>query len=181
MTVPMRIEQIIPKGWMFYSADFSAQTHNLACKGRVSFKRDRDGTDKWHSLPPEAKNEVALFVNGEGPSLWDAINDACRQITKEDDIDALLNPEPDRYKIGDIFETTDTNEKFILAAVGVDINKSVMVSLISLHCGNRWKDPLSTHSFEKMTIEVSEFNSIFNNGGKTSKEFTKVLDAGKIV
>ena len=187
MTMPMRIENIIPKGWVFYSADFSAQTYNLACKGRVTLRRDGDGADKWYSLPPEAKNEVTLFVNGEGPSLWDATNDACRQITKEDDIDAILESYNDPvYRIGDIFEIgDDVEDKYILAFVDNERSTECStLSLISLKEGNRWCNPIRFNDDNNIMangIKHSEFKALFNRATISASKFKKVLDAGKIV
>jgi len=73
------LESFIPRGWVFYSADFSllVSGHGL---GSVMIRRDKEGTECWHSLSDAEKERVQLYVTGVGRSVGEALQNAVEQI-----------------------------------------------------------------------------------------------------
>ena len=66
----------IPKGWRFYTADFSV----IGRKGRVMLTRDEAGAKWWHSLDAAAQYNISLYLTGFGNTVNEAIDDAIRFI-----------------------------------------------------------------------------------------------------
>ena len=66
------IEQQIPKGWRFYSADFSIEDS----RGRVLLVRCREQREAWHQLSEEQQEQTPLYAHGFGFSLEEAVRDA---------------------------------------------------------------------------------------------------------
>lgn len=71
--------ELVPDGWEFYTADFSLKASKKSDVGGVMLVRDLAGKAKWHSLPPEVQENVALYVGGVGPTLQEAIEDAVQR------------------------------------------------------------------------------------------------------
>lgn len=63
----------IPKGWSFYTADFSMQAMGNGKHGSVTLIRDDEEQKKWHKLPDSIKDNTEacppLFVYGTGATI----------------------------------------------------------------------------------------------------------------
>lgn len=67
---------VIPKGWYFYTADFSVENR----PGRITLKRDAEGAKWWHSLTDADQEITDLFLGGSGNTVDEAIADAITHI-----------------------------------------------------------------------------------------------------
>ena len=67
----------IPKGWSFYSADFSRQAMGTSNFGNVMLIRDTEEQKRWHKLPESVKDCTEecppLYVYGQGANIENAI------------------------------------------------------------------------------------------------------------
>jgi len=68
--------QASPFGWCFLSADFSSQAMGKNCYGTVIFIRDDDQRLLWHDLSEEDKEKIPLYVEGNGVTIAEAIEEA---------------------------------------------------------------------------------------------------------
>jgi hypothetical protein len=72
----------IPKGWSFYSADFSRQAMGTSNFGSVTLIRDTEDRKRWHKLPesvkdcteecPTGRMLIPLYVYGQGANIENA-------------------------------------------------------------------------------------------------------------
>ena len=69
----------IPKGWYFYSADFSIE----GTKGRILLSRDTEGKAWWHTLDEAGQQNISLYISGYGCNVNEAIDNAIGFIPQE--------------------------------------------------------------------------------------------------
>lgn len=74
--VPEAVASLIPKGWVFYSADASIQSSNPRRPMTAMIKRDVDGVQWWLQLTEEEKERTSLYSTGAGMTLTLAIQNA---------------------------------------------------------------------------------------------------------
>lgn len=76
------VDDILPEGWVLYSADFSLAAKGWGAPGSVTLTRDMKGTSTWLKLPTNLQAETPLFVSGRGATLAEALRDAIKRIEK---------------------------------------------------------------------------------------------------
>ena len=69
-------KDVIPAGWVFYSADASIQSSNPRRPMTAMIKRDVDGVQWWLQLTEEEKERTSLYSTGAGMTLTLAIQNA---------------------------------------------------------------------------------------------------------
>lgn len=72
-----------PKGWVFYSADFSLQASGKSELGSVTLIRDIEGRKWWHSLSDTEMLEHSLYVYGTGKTIFEALENAATKLLGE--------------------------------------------------------------------------------------------------
>jgi hypothetical protein len=80
------IEDQIPSGWKFYSADFSCvdSKYTSGLAGTVMLIRDKESRQTWHTLSEAMKSSTPLYVQGNGMTFQEALNDACARARQQE-------------------------------------------------------------------------------------------------
>lgn len=73
-------KDVIPAGWVFYSADASIQSSDPRRPMAAMIKRDVDGVQWWLQLTEEEKEATPLYSSGAGMTLTLAIQNAVAAI-----------------------------------------------------------------------------------------------------
>lgn len=69
-----------PEGWVFNTADFSLlASGNYVVPGSVTFIREPKQRAKWSTLSEVYQTAFPLYVYGEGFTLTEAFEDACKK------------------------------------------------------------------------------------------------------
>ena len=68
----------VPPGWAFYTADFSMKAHETAPVGRAILMRTGDDFRAWFTLSDEDRDRIPLYIQGAGPTIHEAIAEACK-------------------------------------------------------------------------------------------------------
>ncbi|MGJ3704606.1 hypothetical protein [Variovorax sp. AFSI2.2] len=75
-----RCADLVPAGWVFYSADFALQSADPTQLGTVMLMRDAAGTKDWLALSEADRAAKQLFQFGKGMTVNAAIADAAAKI-----------------------------------------------------------------------------------------------------
>jgi hypothetical protein len=73
------VEEMIPAGWMFCSADFSIRAGDGTSKGKVMLKRTSENVARWLCLSDELREKHALWLVGDGNTFIEALEAAVWQ------------------------------------------------------------------------------------------------------